>query len=107
MMNIGLVIRHLYPNADPFSDYLVQDDSDGNGPYLKHWDEAKLGPRPTQAELDAVDVAKIEHNAAIDAQIRAEEAKQTPRMLREAALGDPTRLRAVDDAIKALRAQRR
>lgn len=40
-------------SADFMRDAHLQDDSDGKGPYLKHWDEARLGPRPTQAEIDA------------------------------------------------------
>lgn len=122
--------------GDPVQDYRIQDD--GYGPYIAHWNEAKLGPRPTQEELDAVDVAKIEHNAGIDRQIAAVEAANlAPRFSREAILvgivkdhmrdysvnsataiaelttvGGPrfnagfVRLKALDDQIKALRAQR-
>jgi len=65
--------------------FRLQDD--GSGPYIAHWDEAKLGPRPTQEELDSVDVAKIEHNAGIDRQIAAVEAANlAPRFSREAIL---------------------
>lgn len=53
--------------ADFMRDVILRDD--GFGPYIDRWDEAKLGPRPTQEELDAVDVAKIEHNAGIDKQV--------------------------------------
>jgi len=72
---------------DPTRDYRIHDD--GSGPYIAHWDEAKLGPRPTQEELDAVDVAKIEHNAGIDRQIAAVEAmyRMTERAQREGHYG--------------------
>jgi len=123
MNNLGLILRHLYPNANPLADYRVQDD--GSGPYIAHWDEAKLGPRPTQEELDAVDVAKIEHNAGIDRQIAALEAARPGyvRGVREFMLGmaliakqqggpdlmltaGMQNVKALDDQIKALRAQR-
>jgi hypothetical protein len=123
MNNLGLILKHLYPNADPLRDYRVQDD--GAGPYIAEWDEAKLGPRPTQEELDAVDVAKIEHNARIDAQIKALEASRPGyvRGVREFMLGmaliakqqggpdlmltaGMQNVKALDDQIKALRAQR-
>ena len=135
-MSLGAILKSLYPNASSLLDYRVQDD--GSGPYIAYWDEAKLGPRPTQEELDAVDVAKIEHNAGIDRQIAAVEAANlAPRFSREAILigilkdhmrdfsvdaatalaqlttvGGPrfnagfVRLKALDDQIKALRAQR-
>lgn len=41
----------------PLVDFVCVDD--GDGPYLASWDEDKLGPTPTQAEVDAVDIAAI------------------------------------------------
>lgn len=125
MTNLGLILSTLYRNADPLRDYRVQDD--GNGPYIAHWDEAKLGPRPTQEELDAVDVAKIEHNEGIDRQIAALEAQRPGyvRGVREFMLGvsqvlaqipgapdllqtpGMQNVKQLEDAIKVLRAQRR
>lgn len=46
---IALVLRHLYPDADPLRDYTVADD--GSGPRLIAWNLA--APQPTPAELDA------------------------------------------------------
>ncbi|WP_278914524.1 XkdW family protein [Deinococcus wulumuqiensis] len=46
---IALVLRHLYPDADPLRDYVVADD--GSGPRLITWNLA--APQPTPAELDA------------------------------------------------------
>lgn len=50
-------IKHLYPAAVPLVDFILQDNSDGTGPFIAKWDESKLGPKPTKAELDAVSVA--------------------------------------------------
>jgi hypothetical protein len=50
-MNIAYAIMHIYPQAGPLIDFLVQDDSDGQGPYIAQWNlEA---PQPTQEELQA------------------------------------------------------
>lgn len=135
MTNLGLILSILYPNAAQ-GDYRVQDD--GAGPYIAHWDKAKLGPQPDAATLRAVDVAKIQHNGGLDGQIAAIERKELlPRAAREAILvgiakdymrdnsvafpeavaalttvGGPgynagfTKLYALDNQIKALRAQR-
>lgn len=37
-------IRAAYPGANPLTDYIVQDDSDGRGPYLAVWN--LTGPLP-------------------------------------------------------------
>ena len=58
---LGEAYSLLYPDA--VFEYEVRDDSDGNGPYLHHFDEDALGPRPTdeqlQAVLDEADAAAI------------------------------------------------
>jgi hypothetical protein len=48
-MNKALAILHMYPNTNPVTDFTVQDDSDGNGPYITHWN--LTDPQPTDAEL--------------------------------------------------------
>lgn len=35
-------------------DYELVDHSDGNGPQIGYWNADKLGPKPTQAQLDSV-----------------------------------------------------
>lgn len=107
MTNLGLILSTLYRNADPLRDCRIQDD--GSGPYIAHWDEAKLGPRPTQEELDSVDVAKIEHNAGIDRNIVALEAKETPRRIAESITSDVGMKWLVENRqkIAELRSQRR
>ena len=47
-------------SAPPAGSLRLQDDTDGAGPYIAAWDTAVLGPRPTQAELDAVTQAQAE-----------------------------------------------
>lgn len=86
MTNLGLILSTLYPNAAQ-GDYLVQDNSDGNGPYIAQWDEAKLGPQPDAATLQATDVVKIQHNGGLDRQIKVIESRELlPRAAREAIL---------------------
>ena len=60
---IALVLRHLYPEADPLRDYTVSDD--GSGPRLTAWHLPT--PQPTEAELNAALPA-----AQARAQVRAE-----------------------------------
>lgn len=57
-MNIIDAILQLKPNARLDVDMLVEDD--GSGPKITHWDTGRLGPKPTQAQLDAqaIPVAK-------------------------------------------------
>ncbi|MEC0264458.1 XkdW family protein [Paenibacillus anseongense] len=50
-MNIPQAITHLFPQAVPFTDFIVQDDSDGNGPYIAQWNLEE--PQPTEEELQA------------------------------------------------------
>jgi hypothetical protein len=50
-VNIAQVIIYLFPQAKPLIDFTVQDDSDGNGPYIAVWNlEAD---QPTEEELEA------------------------------------------------------
>lgn len=57
-MDLGLVLKHMYPNADSIADYGTQDD--GDGPRIAYWNETKLGPQPTSTQLAAgeIDTAK-------------------------------------------------
>lgn len=49
MKNLGIIVRHLYPNASPLHDYRVE--KDAGALRIAFWDEAKLGPQPTEEEL--------------------------------------------------------
>lgn len=66
-------------------------------------DEAKV---QEVIEAHIANTEKREDNKVIDAQIKNLEQQQTQRMLREAALGDKSRLTALDDQIKVLRGNR-
>lgn len=124
MQNLGTILAALYPNAVTLVDYRVQDD--GQGPYIAHWDEIKLGPKPTDVVLANFDIAKELHNLDIDRQIVALETTNPGyvRGIREfmlgiadaaklGGLGDMTqtpgmkKVKQLDDAVKALRIQRK
>lgn len=47
-------LKTLYPTA-PDGAWELQDNSDGQGPFISYWDEAALGPQPSQATIDAAD----------------------------------------------------
>lgn len=50
-MNIAQAIMHLFPQANLLQDFLVQDDSDGKGPYIAQWNLDAA--QPTEEELQA------------------------------------------------------
>ncbi|NQX66816.1 hypothetical protein HQN90_11845 [Paenibacillus alba] len=50
-MNIAQAIMHLYPDANPLTDFIVQDDSDGQGPYIAKWNLES--PEPTEEQLQS------------------------------------------------------
>ena len=50
-MNIAQAIMHLFPQVNPMIDFIVQDDSDGEGTYIAHWGLEE--PEPTEEELQA------------------------------------------------------
>ena len=48
-MNIAQAIIQRHPNAVPSVDFSVRDEGDGQ--YIAYWNEAKLGPRPTDQQI--------------------------------------------------------
>ena len=46
-MSFSLALQKLYPSADPASDFKADEGG------IIHWNEARLGPRPDRAEIDA------------------------------------------------------
>ena len=55
-MTLVQKIISIYPELtsnDFFETIIVQNDSDGNGDYIKSWNHPTL-TRPTQAQLDAI-----------------------------------------------------
>ncbi len=55
--NLVLKLQKSFPGINFLQDVVVQDDSDGNGPYIKYWRRPE--PIPTPMELDAIDVSVI------------------------------------------------
>ena len=59
MMNLYEKIKSIYPELQDsdfiplFGTILLQNDSDGNGDYIKSWTHPTL-TQPTQAQLDAI-----------------------------------------------------
>ena len=51
-MNIATVLRFKYPNSESLRDWIVQDNSDGKGPYIAVWNLPN--PQPTKTELEAI-----------------------------------------------------
>ena len=48
-MNISEILRLKFPQANPLSDYILQDD--GQGPYICEWNISDV-EKPTQEDLD-------------------------------------------------------
>ena len=56
-MNLYEIIKSIYPqltDRDFMSVIILQNDSDGNGDYIKSWNHPTL-TQPTQAQLDAAE----------------------------------------------------
>jgi hypothetical protein len=57
-MTLSEKIKQIYPELpnEPWINHgiVLQDDSDGKGPYIKEWNHSTL-TRPTQAQLDSVE----------------------------------------------------
>lgn len=51
MINLADIIQLKFPNANPLTDFTIQDNSDGNGPFVAKWNVPNV-PEPTQEELD-------------------------------------------------------
>lgn len=74
MVNLYDILAYLYPSANISSFGNVQLADDGNGPYIAKWDTT-LGPKPSQAQLDAalLPVSKIVQKRIIaDSRFEAE-----------------------------------
>ena len=80
---IGSGIERLHPGASLRGDATVQDDSDGRGPYIKHWDAGRLGPMPSLEEIEAAGMlaeqetiaereAKVSDRASLRQQVQDE-----------------------------------
>lgn len=79
-MNIPQAIMHLFPQANPMQDFVVQDDSDGNGAYIAQWnmeeeqptderlqaawEEFQALPAPAPSETEAEKIVRLETSLA-------------------------------------------
>lgn len=79
-MNIAQAIMQLFPQANPMTDFIVQDDSDGNGAYIAQWnleeeqptderlqaawEEFQALPVPVPAETEAEKIVRLESSLA-------------------------------------------
>jgi len=66
-MKLANALKHLFPNADPLRDWIVQDD--GTGAYIAAWHLPT--PQPTPEQLQAASDAQ-ESQEAQDAQAAAQ-----------------------------------
>lgn len=81
MNTLGIALAFLFPQADPTRDFIVQDD--GEGPYIKYWDETLLGPQPSSEQLTLA----AEKALAVAAMRREEDQRPiTQRHVRELTL---------------------
>ncbi|MBI3024384.1 MAG: hypothetical protein HYY66_01665 [Candidatus Tectomicrobia bacterium] len=62
-MNFWRGIKAAYPAAGE-GDFELRDNSDGKGPFISRWDEAKLGPAPDLAALPGPPVFQGEEAAS-------------------------------------------
>lgn len=65
MVNLAQKIMYLFPDAISNADFQVFDN--GSGPVISHWNAAKLGPQPTQPQIDvaAISAAKVLAKASV------------------------------------------
>ena len=77
-------ILKLVPKVNP-SDFQLQDNSDGNGPFISSWTSAEV--QPTDAEIASVDDSKPTWIVA-EEEIKRLESTITARRLRDALASD-------------------
>jgi XkdW protein len=70
-VNLGRVLAHLFPEADPSRDYVVRLGADGE-PYLAEWNLPT--PEPAAAEIEAatLDAAKASKRSELKQAFRAQ-----------------------------------
>ena len=100
MMNLYNRITKLRPNANP-TDFDLQDNSDGNGPFISRWDSSET--KPTDAEIASVDDSQPIWIAAQE-EIQRLESTVTPRRIREMTTADGAKW--VDDVEKLIAIER-
>ncbi|HED38726.1 MAG TPA: hypothetical protein ENI76_10870 [Ignavibacteria bacterium] len=83
---VSYILKNRGKSFDPDTDFQLQDNSDGNGPFIKSWDKVKLGAKPTTQELNALD-SDVSFATYITSQInKASRPEESKRALRKFAL---------------------
>lgn len=89
------------------SDFLLVDNSDGQGPVIEVWNTAKLGPKPNQADLGAVqaeaDALQVEALKDPGAELDAALAEVKARLSNVSTVADV--VTALNDMLDAMRGQ--
>ncbi len=62
-MQLDGAIKQLFPEAVNGVDFILQDDSDGEGPFIKEWNLPD--PQPTQAELAQAETVHLAAQAKV------------------------------------------
>jgi hypothetical protein len=98
------ILLSIFPDFKK-GDWTLQDDSDGNGPYIKLWNRPE--PKPTAAEIDAARPAAEdkESKEKANAPILTALAASDPKILRAMEEGDAVRIADLKAIRVALRAQ--
>ncbi len=103
-MNIAQAIMHIYPTASPLYDFSVQDNSDGNGPYIAQWNLPE--PQPTESELlaawDAYQEAEANKPPVLT---ETEQLKQDNILLKAQISAQSERADFIDDVIAEMAMQ--
>lgn len=68
-MELYHAIKELVPDAVEGRDFIIQDDSDGKGPYIKVW-RHKTAPKPTRTKLKTAYQNYLAKKAATEYRIK-------------------------------------
>lgn len=67
-LSIGQIIQHKFPKKEFDADFTVQDDSDGKGAYISHWDKKAMGMTKEEAQSHIDDGSwEVEVTAELEA----------------------------------------
>lgn len=93
MLATALKAKFLIASFEPIgpADIVVQDDSDGKGPYIVQWNENKLGPRPDKDQARSL-MQEFQKGKL------AESEKQASPQLPQDDLGGPVKKMSQDEA---------
>lgn len=101
LMNIDMIVKHLFPNARRDIDYLIED-SGGLGSHIKVWNLPQ--PKPTGAQLQAAESAALE--SEVDREVNdAIEGDKIKKLLFKINLDQENRLRVLEGKQEITKAQ--